>query len=261
MTLDPVALKSEVQAVTAEFQNIADAADEVLQLSKLDNGRRAVDFGCGTGTWAFVARNHYKELIGIDINEHALSIARSLVEENNWDNVKILDFSEDDFFSINEIDFIMAIDVIPLQTCNHVHTMFDFAKNNLRPGGRLLCTTRRPILFLYELATLRRFRRDYDGIVGGLHRYLALLRSAIEAYVTTEIKRIDRARYYYQPKTVIATATSYGFTEISPILNAPNNPALDKIGWFAVNPRASATLFRPFDWYIFEKSQERSPLE
>lgn len=118
---------------------------------------RALDLGCGTGLCGSILRPFAKYLLGVDISEKMLQIARS---QNIYDKLiasDILDFLEKDvnlasiseplefdsspqgLYSQNLYNLIVAADVLPY--FGSLQDLFSKIKNRLGSGGIFIFTT------------------------------------------------------------------------------------------------------------------------
>jgi ubiquinone/menaquinone biosynthesis C-methylase UbiE len=111
-------------------------------LSNLSESRMsALDVGCGSGILASKLAEHYEGVVGIDISEDMLAIARSK---------RALANVEYRWMDANEIAFDEQFDLIVSNTTFHhlrdVGKTLETLKGLLRPGGRIVvvdCVLRR----------------------------------------------------------------------------------------------------------------------
>jgi ubiquinone/menaquinone biosynthesis C-methylase UbiE len=111
-------------------------------LSNLSEGRgSALDVGCGSGILACKLAEHYERVVGIDISEDMLSIARS---KRALANVAYR------FMDANAIALTEQFDLIVSNTTFHhlrnVGDTLETLKGLVRPGGRIVvvdCVVRR----------------------------------------------------------------------------------------------------------------------
>ena len=59
------------------FEQITDAKRRVSQNLKFVSGKRLLDFGCGSGDFLRLVREHCKELIGIELQKNYLEALNS----------------------------------------------------------------------------------------------------------------------------------------------------------------------------------------
>lgn len=69
-------------------------ADAMLELNL--KGKSVLDIGTGSGYLAIIAANRVREIIGVDLNPRAVSVARKNAIKNNRENI---DFKKSDLFS------------------------------------------------------------------------------------------------------------------------------------------------------------------
>ena len=106
-------------------------------LSHLPEHARILDVGCGAGTPVdayLVERGH--EVLGIDVSERQIDLARQHVPEGRYEVADLLSLSPGDY-DVDAVISFYAIFHTPRET--HGHTLGTFA-TFLEPGGMLLIT-------------------------------------------------------------------------------------------------------------------------
>ena len=108
--------------------------------------------------------------------------------------------------------------------------------------------SRRPIGCLKSILMVDQIR--LRGLVKGVYRTLALIRSAVEAIISRQIKNIPRARFFHTPGAVISLGKKSGLALRMAPAEFQNFPPARKLeGLFG--PRFMG--IRTVDWYVFEK--------
>ena len=104
--------------------------------------KRVLDIGCGTGgRTAYLASLGASEVIGVDINEQEIEIAKQRIPELYSDlagRVQFHSSSEDDSLDLGEFDIVILIDAM-----EHVVSppaMMKLAHNYLKKGGEFFFT-------------------------------------------------------------------------------------------------------------------------
>lgn len=232
-----------------EFDQSRDAIFEAFRLIS-ENGKGALlDYGSGRGVWCLYGSQVFDQVFGVDISDAVIERARSLAKANEIDNVTFLNLKDLDTVDLPPLNSMISIGVIELARSSEVIDMFRFAATHLKPGGRFLCVSRRPIGFLRPVIFLERFR--WEGVLRGARRTLALLRSAVEAIISPEIKPIPRARHYHIPKAIIGLAEHFGLRLKAGPEQLAERPTFERLDWLC----SGGGLFnlRQTDWYLFEK--------
>jgi len=110
---------------------------KLRRLGEFPAGGRLLDVGCGEGTFTRVLANGFREVHGIDVQEHYLARFRETVKGD--DRFSVLNMSAsamkfaDDFFD----------SIVSIETLEHVPELAAAAaeiSRVLRPGGELLIT-------------------------------------------------------------------------------------------------------------------------
>jgi ubiquinone/menaquinone biosynthesis C-methylase UbiE len=122
-------------------------------------GRRALDFGCGTGRSTRFLRNLSFEVIGVDVSEFMLGEAR--VRDPHGDYRLVAEGSLGEF-SAGTLDLILAaftFDNIPTDT--QKTSALQELRRLLAPGGRLVLVVSSPAIYRHEWASFS--TRDYPA--------------------------------------------------------------------------------------------------
>jgi 2-polyprenyl-3-methyl-5-hydroxy-6-metoxy-1,4-benzoquinol methylase len=98
---------------------------------------RVLDLGCGNGCLSHLMAEQGCEVVGIDLSEGGIAIARRTFPECNFIQGDIYDLPDD--WLLDSFDIVTAVEVIE-------HLMFPrelvrYAQKCLKPGGRLILTT------------------------------------------------------------------------------------------------------------------------
>jgi precorrin-6B methylase 2 len=211
-----------------------------------------IDYGCGAGTWAVIAREQFAQVVGLDFVPKSIARAHELIALNQVSNVSIVNVALEPDYAFPRADAMISIDVMPVMQSDHAHQMFAFAREHLIPGGRFLVSSRRVGSMIDQVLTLERFR--YDGVLGGLRRYAAVSRSALETIYAPKVRSIPRARSYHHRDAVPILAEEYGFkVESGPEVLTRLEP-VRKLDWFYKGHGKTPRFFRWCNWYLLRKA-------
>src|SRR6266566_4821560 len=115
---------------------------------------KMLDLGCGYGEFVyFLQREGYARAMGVDRNVQQAEVARKLGVAN-LHCVKAQEFLRR---SLNEFDFISAIDVLEHIPKSEVPEFLDLVRAALRPRGRFLCQVPNLAAFYNQL-----FYKDFS---------------------------------------------------------------------------------------------------
>ncbi len=107
---------------------------EVLGLLSPERGESILDVGCGTGEFCCLLKNKYEaEPYGIDGNEEAIKIARSLYSGISFDNVDVEKVKE------RKYDAVVMVEVI--EHFRNPQYVLEILEKMLKPGGRIVVST------------------------------------------------------------------------------------------------------------------------
>lgn len=104
-------------------------------ISKEDS---VLNIGCGDGVQALIYRGNFKRMLGVDINQGRLEIAKNLTNQYEIKNLDLLCANVEQIPSEEKFDKAIAIDIIehvrnPERVAGELHRM-------LKGNGRLLIT-------------------------------------------------------------------------------------------------------------------------
>lgn len=71
-----------------------------------------LDMGCGTGTVALSMAPYAKSVLGVDIDDHLLDLARKEADRTGIENVSFINLSAYDFRSSDSFDVVILSDVL-----------------------------------------------------------------------------------------------------------------------------------------------------
>lgn len=112
--------------------------DETVKALQLHPGDTVVELGCGTGlNFPYLQREigPTGKIIGVDLTDSMLAVARDRVEEEGWDNVTLIqsDVSKWDFpKDVAGVFSTLALTLVP-----EYDAVIRKASQALKPGGRL----------------------------------------------------------------------------------------------------------------------------
>ena len=98
--------------------------------------KEVIEYGCGKGSYAFILADHALKVVGIDISEVAIKIAKAKAKEDNLDNIVFLNQDAEAMkFENSSYDVIFGTGIL-----HHLH--LDKAMSEivrvLRPEGRAI---------------------------------------------------------------------------------------------------------------------------
>jgi len=110
----------------------------ILKFASQNSGQ-ALDVGCGTGRVSFALAKHGYEVLGIDIEERVIRIARSIAVNRNQ-NVQFenADYCRSELVRPNFYDLIVCSEV--LEHVIDYHRLVANMHAALKPGGRIIIT-------------------------------------------------------------------------------------------------------------------------
>jgi ubiquinone/menaquinone biosynthesis C-methylase UbiE len=124
---------------------------------KHTKGRKALDFGCGTGRSTRYLQASGFDVIGVDISQDMLNIARKVDPKGDYRLLDEVDFSS---LKNNKFDLILSaftFDNIP--TKDKKLKIFNELKNLLHQQGIIINLVSSPQIYLYEWASFS--TKDY----------------------------------------------------------------------------------------------------
>jgi SAM-dependent methyltransferase len=116
-------------------------------------GRRALDFGCGTGRSTRFLRGLGYEVTGIDIAEPMVSKARERDPSGDYRVVREGDWSELGRTSYDLVLSVFTFDNVP--SLGVKATVFRDLGRLLRPDGRIVSVVSSPEIYVHEWASFR----------------------------------------------------------------------------------------------------------
>ncbi|MFH1689769.1 MAG: methyltransferase [Candidatus Eisenbacteria bacterium] len=120
-------------------------------------GRRALDFGCGTGRSSRFLRDHGFEVIGVDISRPMLNKARELDPDGDYRHVSDADLSSIDGRAFDLILSAFTFDNIA--TLGERQSALLSLKGLLRERGRIVSVVSSPEIYVNEWASFS--TKDY----------------------------------------------------------------------------------------------------
>ncbi len=121
---------------------------------------RVLDAGCGFGQWLLILAQQNQHVVGIDIDEDRVAVARALARQNGLRNVTVRaaaleQISEPD----NSFDCIFSYSTVFYT--DYRATLKNFHRI-LKPGGKLYFTTNSWGRFLHDLFVNPNHTRDFN---------------------------------------------------------------------------------------------------
>jgi SAM-dependent methyltransferase len=149
--------------------------------SQEGGGGRALDVGCGAGGNIKFLRRHCSEVVGLDISEYALELARA---KNPDAELMLGDANRvGDYFRESSFDLITAFNILYHRWIEDEVKLLEQIARLLRPGGILVITEP-----AFEL-----LRRRHDVIGYGARRYR---RKELQAIVARSGMQILQGSYF-----------------------------------------------------------------
>jgi ubiquinone/menaquinone biosynthesis C-methylase UbiE len=71
-----------------------------------------LNVGCGDGVQAIIYRNSFKKMIGVDINEKSLEVAKQIIKYYQIDNFELMHGNVEEIPLVERFDKAIAIDII-----------------------------------------------------------------------------------------------------------------------------------------------------
>jgi SAM-dependent methyltransferase len=143
-------------------------------ISRHVTGKRALDFGCGTGRSSRFLKRFGFNVTGIDISRDMLDIARNLDLSGDYQLVSDGNYSH---LGINKFDLVQSIftfDNIPgwEKRTNILAGLRDL----LKPGGKMICLDSTPELYTNEWAShsTKDFPENWSAKTGDIVRVIML---------------------------------------------------------------------------------------
>jgi ubiquinone/menaquinone biosynthesis C-methylase UbiE len=157
--------KQEIESILQDSLAMKKKNSRLLAILELIEGRKILDVGCHVGVMARLMEKEGREILGVDVLEPAIEIARTF---NQTDNVM---YRCGDIFDMKFQD--NAFDcVLFLETIEHVDNPDRYLKEFLRilkPGGSLIISTPNAvscvnILYQLPIFTKRRQKKFIESL-------------------------------------------------------------------------------------------------
>ena len=140
----------------------------------LPGGKRLLDVACGTGEFAFRAREKYDEVCGVDLTEVNITHAERNAVEWSMDNVSFLRADADDLLPYEDSCFDTVTCIASLQFMFDPYHAIDEFSRVLKTDGTLVIQVVNAVYLPYRLTLLfGRFpvTADQPGWDGGTLHY------------------------------------------------------------------------------------------
>jgi O-antigen biosynthesis protein len=165
----------------------------------IGEGERVLDVGCSSGYLAERMQQRGATVIGLDVDEHAATLARRFCEEVYVGDVETMELP----FEPGSFDVVVCGDVI--EHLRDPHAFLARVRPLLRPAGRLLVSTPNIANWAVRLSLLfGRFRYTEWGILDRTHTHLFTRKTLREC--------LEAAGY---------RVTSFDFTVPVPVVSTP----------------------------------------
>ncbi len=128
-------------------------------ISRHTTGKKAVDFGCGTGRSTRFLKKLSFSAIGIDISEEMLRIAGDLDKEGDYRLVADGNYSHLGKSEFDLIQSIFTFDNIP--GWDNRTNILSGLRDLLKPSGKMILLDSSPELYIHEWASFS--TRDFPG--------------------------------------------------------------------------------------------------
>ena len=133
--------------------------DLPAMIRKHVSGRRAIDFGCGAGRSTRFLRSHGFDVVGVDISEHMLTLARRRDPDRDYRLIPNDDLSG---FAAGSFDLVLAVltfDNIP--TFEKKLLIFQSLKRLLNQNGCIVIVVSSPEIYVHEWTSFS--TKDFPG--------------------------------------------------------------------------------------------------
>lgn len=123
------------------------------------HGRRALDFGCGTGRSTRFIRDLGFDVVGVDVAEPMLALARARDPQGDYRLVPESDLGSLPRRAFDLVLSVFTFDNIP--TLERKVGLFESLRHLLEPAGRLVSVVSSPEIYVHEWASFS--TKDYPG--------------------------------------------------------------------------------------------------
>ncbi len=113
-------------------------------------GKKAVDFGCGTGRSTRFLRRLGFDVVGVDVAEHMLARARELDPQGDYLLVPDGDLSQ---LAAGTYDLVLSVLTFDNITMQKKVPLFQTMKDLLGPDGRIVNLVSAPAIYVHEWAS------------------------------------------------------------------------------------------------------------
>ncbi|MBU1148760.1 arsenite methyltransferase [Patescibacteria group bacterium] len=190
---------SDQDLAKAGKTNLGLGCGNPVAFSRIKEGDTVLDLGSGAGVDCLLAAEKVGEsgkVIGVDMTEEMVKLARAAVQEKGLSNVEIILADIEQLpLPDDSVDIIISNCVINLAPDKA--KVFQEAKRVLKPGGRMFVSD---IVLLAELTAEQRSNEELlAGCVGGAllkEEYLAIVKQVgLKTKVLSENKDISKQQY------------------------------------------------------------------
>ncbi len=133
--------------------------DLPAMIRKYVTGKRAIDFGCGAGRSTRFLRSLGFEVVGVDISENMLTLARRRDPDGDYRLIPNDDLSEFAAGSFDLVQAVLTFDNIP--TLEKKLQIFQSLKRLLNNNGRIVIVVCSPETYVHEWASFS--TKDFPG--------------------------------------------------------------------------------------------------
>jgi ubiquinone/menaquinone biosynthesis C-methylase UbiE len=115
----------------------------LLRIVAPKEGVKILDVGCGTGTFARAFAEKGADVLGLDIGEELIEIAKNK-SNNSLGQVRYIVASADNLSKLKEKDFDVAVIVLAIQNMKNLDLVMGEVSGKIKEGGKLILVINHP---------------------------------------------------------------------------------------------------------------------